>query len=85
MKIDIPETTQSIQRYLDREISGGEFSKILHQIVQSAEDLDKKQRVLFKYYIDFFEKEGDNLYLKSNKYLKEEVAELNTFINSLNA
>ena len=38
-----------------------------------------------RYYIEFFEKEGELWYLDSNKYLKEEVEELSQFLDSLTA
>ncbi len=85
MKIDTTAVTQTIQDYLDGEISGVKLSQTLGQITESAEDLDKKQLVSFKYYIEFFEKEGKNLYLHSNKYLKEEVDELGAFVETLNS
>lgn len=85
MIIDIAAATRSIQEYSDREISGAQLSETLGRIAESSEGLDKKQLVSFKYYIDFFEKEGENLYLNSNKYLKEEVGELGTFVEALNS
>ena len=85
MKIDTTAATQSIQGYLDKETTGIQLSHSLGQIAESAEGLDKKQLISLKYYINFFEKEGENLYLNSNKYLKEEVSELTTFIEMLNS
>ena len=85
MKIDTAAASQSIQDYLDGEISGTQLSQTLGQISKSAEGLDKKQLVSFKYYIEFFEKEGGNLYLHSNKYLKEEVDELSSFMDTLSS
>lgn len=83
MKIDTPAATQSIHDYLDGEISGVQLSDSLSQVADGAKDLDKKQMVSLKYYIGFFKKEGNNLYLHSNKYLKEEVDELGEFFESL--
>ena len=85
MKIDITAAGQSVQDYLDGEITSIQLSQTLGKIVDAAEALDKKQLVSFKYYIEFFEKEGNNLYLHSNKYLKEEVDELGSFVKTLNS
>lgn len=85
MNIDTTEATHSIQGYLDKEVTGIQLSHTLSQVAGSAEGLDKNQLVSFKYYIGFFEKEGENLYLHSNKYLKEEVGELGSFIETLNS
>ena len=84
MKIDITAASQSVHDYLDGEISGEQLSQTLSQIEKTAEGLEKKQKVSFKYYIEFFEKEGKHFYLRSNKYLKEEVEELSSFVESLN-
>lgn len=83
MKIDLLAATQSVQDYLDAEISGQVLSQTLQRIAEAAEGLDKKQKVSFKYYVGFFEKEGKQLYLDSNKYLKEEVTELSEFLEVL--
>ena len=49
----------------------------------AADALEKKHKISFKYYIGFFEKEGEQWYLDSNKYLKEEVEELSQFLDTL--
>jgi len=74
---------QALQDYRDGDISGKVLSQTLSQVVKSADGIEKKQEVSFKYYIGFFEKEGEQWYLDSNKYLKEEVEELSEFLNSL--
>lgn len=84
LKINNTAATQSILHYLEGDITGEQLSQALRQIADDGENLDKKQLVSFKYYIDFFEKEGKNQFLRSNKYLKEEVDELSGFIESLN-
>ena len=84
MKIDITAATQSVKDYLDGEINGLDLSKSLSHISGAADGLNKKQQVTFKYYVGFFEKEGKQLYLDSNKYLKEEVDELGDFVENLN-
>ncbi len=83
MNIDLIAVNQSVQDYLDGEISGVMLSQSLHHISEAADGLDKKQLVSFKYYIGFFEKEGKQLYLDSNKYLKEEATELRDFVETL--
>ena len=76
---------QALQDYRDGDISGVELSQTLNQVANSAEGLEKKQKISFKYYVDFFEKEGEQWYLDSNKYLKEEVKELREFLNNFMA
>ena len=84
MKIDLTtEITLSLKYYIDREISGIELSQSIRLNFEKADDLNKNQIRTFDYYIDFFEKEGKELYLGSNIYLKEEVDELNEFISEL--
>jgi len=84
MKIDVVAVMiQSLKYYMDREISGLELSQSLAQSFEAAEGLDKKQNITFKYYISFFEKEGKELYLGANKYLKDEVDELSEFLEGL--
>ncbi len=86
MKIDLTaEIALSLKDYIDREISGAKLSKSIHQNFESADGLNKKQEITFKYYIDFFKKEGKELYLDSNIYLKEEVNELSEFLASFAA
>jgi len=85
MKIDMALAHQSLQDYRDGEISGIALSQTLNQVAASADALEKKHKVSFKYYIGFFEKEGEQWYLDSNKYLKEEVEELSQFLDSLTA
>ena len=85
MKIDTTSANQALQDYRDGDISGIELSQTLKQIASSADSLEKKHEVSFKYYVGFFEKEGDQWYLDSNKYLKEEVEELGEFLNSFTA
>jgi len=82
MKIDITSAKQSLQDYRDGDISGIALSQTLNQVAASASDLEKKHEVSFKYYVGFFEKEGEQWYLDSNKYLKEEVEELSEFLDS---
>jgi hypothetical protein len=84
MKIDlVAAITQSLKYYLDREINGAELSRSLVQNFEAADGLDKKQSITFKYYINFFEKEGKELYLGSNRFLKDEVDELSEFLDGL--
>ena len=83
MKIDMTLAIQSLQDYRDGDISGIALSQTLNQVATSAEALEKKHEVSFKYYVGFFEKEGEQWYLDSNKYLKEEVEELSQFLDSL--
>ena len=85
MKIDMTLANQSLQDYRDGDITGIVLSQTLNQVATNADALEKKHKVSFKYYIDFFEKEGEQWYLDSNKYLKEEVEELSQFLNSLDA
>ena len=85
MKIDMTLASQSLQNYRDGDITGIALSQTLSQVATAADGLEKKRNVSFKYYIDFFEKEGEQWYLDSNKYLKEEVEELNQFLDSLTA
>ena len=85
MKIDMTLASQSLQNYRDGDITGIALSQTLSQVATAADGLEKKYNVSFKYYIDFFEKEGEQWYLDSNKYLKEEVEELNQFLDSLTA
>ena len=85
MKIDMTLASQSLQNYRDGDITGIALSQTLSQVATAADGLEKKHNVSFKYYIDFFEKEGEQWYLDSNKYLKEEVEELNQFLDSLTA
>jgi len=80
MKIDTTAAYQSLQDYREGDISGAALSETLSHIANSAEGLEKKHEVSFKYYIGFFEKEGEQWYLDSNKYLKEELEELGEFI-----
>lgn len=81
MKIDLTaEIALSLKDYIDREISGAKLSTSIRQNFESADGLNKKQEITFKYYIDFFKKEGKELYLDSNIYLKEEVNELSEFL-----
>jgi len=82
MKIDLTSANQSLQEYRDGDISGSVLSQTLNQVATSADGLEKKHEVSFKYYVGFFEKEGEQWYLDSNKYLKEEVEELAEFLNS---
>lgn len=84
MKLDLViALTQSLKYYVEKEISGTEFSRLIAQSVNACEDLDKKQTVTFKYYISFFKGEGKDLYLESNVYLKGEVDELSQFLDNL--
>ena len=85
MKIDMALANQSLQDYRDGDISGMALSQTLNQVASSTDSLEKKHKVSFKYYIGFFEKEGEQWYLDSNKYLKEEVEELSQFLDSLTA
>jgi len=85
MKIDMASANQALQDYRDGDINGIELSQTLKQIASSVDGLEKKHEVSFKYYVGFFEKEGDQWYLDSNKYLKEEVEELGEFLNSFTA
>ncbi len=81
MKIDLTaEIALSLKDYMDGDISGAKLSKSIRQKFESADELNKQQEITFKYYIDFFNKEGKELYLDSNKYLKEEVNELSEFL-----
>lgn len=81
MKIDLTaEIALSLKDYIDREISGSKLSKSIRQNFESADGLNKEQEITFKYYISFFKKEGKELYLDSNIYLKEEVNELSEFL-----
>lgn len=73
---------QSIKYYEDRKITGAELSIDLTKGFDEIRDLEKGQNVTFRYYIDFFEKEGKDVYLPSNAYLKEELGELKDFIDS---
>ena len=75
--------TQSLKYYVDKDISGAQLSKSISKNFESAIDLDKNQQRTFRYYIDFFEKEGKELFLDPNKYLKEEVMELREFLDTL--
>ena len=84
MNIDIKtRISQALQNYAEKEISGIQFSDLIKKHVDVVEGLSKSQIVSFKYYINFFEKESDNLYLPSNKYLKGEVEEFTEFLDSL--
>ena len=84
MKIDLTaEITQSLKYYIDKELSGIELSKSIKLNFDKADDLTKNEKRTFNYYIDFFKKEGKDLYLDSNKYLKEEVNELSEFLSGL--
>ncbi len=74
---------QAIKLYLDKEISGSGLSLVLTQYKESLGELNKKHSVTFKYYIELFGKEGNNLYIPSNKYLKEEIVELKDFLKTL--
>ena len=85
MTIDTTSANQALQDYRDGDISGIALSQTLKQIASSVDGLEKNHEVSFKYYIGFFEKEGEQWYLDSNKYLKEEVEELNQFLDSLTA
>lgn len=80
MKIDLISARQSVQDYRDGNISGKALSQTLNQVAASASGLEKKHEISFKYYVGFFEKEGDQWYLDGNKYLKEEVTELSEFL-----
>jgi len=83
MKIDMTLANQSLQDYRDGDITGIALSQTLNQVSSAADALDKKHKISFKYYIGFFEKEGEQWYLDSNKYLKEEVEELSEFLDTL--
>lgn len=83
MKIDIMAANQSLKDYRGGDINGRQLSQTLGNVASSAEGLEKKHHVSFKYYVDFFEKEGDQLYLDANKYLKEEVKELGEFLDTM--
>ena len=85
MKIDMTLANQSLQDYRDGDITGIALSQTLNQVASSAKVLEKKEKVSFNYYVGFFEKEGEQWYLDSNKYLKEEVEELSQFLNTLDA
>jgi len=74
---------QSLKYYIDKDIGGIELSRAISMNFEKADDLDKKQKVTFGYYIDFFEKEDKNLNLASNVYLKDEVDELTEFLDGL--
>jgi len=83
MKLDMTSANQALQDYRDGDISGITLSQTLNHVANSADGLEKKHAVSFKYYVGFFEKEGEQWYLDSNKYLKEEVEELSEFLDGL--
>lgn len=84
MKID-PKLviSQSLKYYVDKERSGAELSQSIKHNFDKIYGLNTNQVRAFSYYVDFFEKEGDHLYLPSNVYLKEEVDELKELLDSL--
>ena len=58
MKIDLTaEIALSLKDYMDGDISGAKLSKSIRQNFESADELNNKQEITFKYYIDFFNHE----------------------------
>lgn len=71
-----------VERYQRKEVSGTELSTSIRINLSSLEGITEEQRNSIGYFDNFFEMEGDEFY-QPNKYIDEEISDLNTFLGSL--